>query len=102
MVGLVLGSFDLAVAQAIGLVEARCYFLLDGESHFECHRRHRSDEQLADGRIDLDSENALARGIAVLPAAPVAHIVGDGLTAAPGAVVDVHSAATESTNRAAL
>ena len=53
VVGLVLRSLDLPVAQAIGLVEAGCDLLLDGERHLERHRRDGLDQQRADGRIDL-------------------------------------------------
>jgi len=48
---------------------------------------------LADGRIDLGSEDALARATAEVPAAAVADVLGDEHATAAGAVVDVHSRA---------
>ena len=78
---------------AIGLVEARLDFVLHGERQLERHRRHGVDEQLADGGIDLGAEDALAQRLSVAPAAAGAHVVGDELAAAPGAVADLHPAA---------
>jgi hypothetical protein len=49
----VLGPLDLAVTQAIGLVEPGLDLLLDSKREFEGHRRDGLDQQRADGGIDL-------------------------------------------------
>lgn len=89
VVGLVLRPLDLPVTQAIGLVEARLNLLLDGDRYLERHRRHRLDQQLPDGSVDLRSDDALAHGVAEEPTAAHAHIVGDELPSTSLVVVDV-------------
>jgi hypothetical protein len=102
LVGLVLCAFDLAVTQAIGLVKSGLDFLLDGEREVEGHRRDRFDDQLADGGIDLGADDALAQRVAEELATARAYVVGDELTTAPHAVVDVHPTAAEAANGASL
>jgi len=88
--------------QAIGLVEAGLDLLLHGQRELERQRRHGLDQQLADRGIDLGAEDALAQGLGVAPAPARAHVVRDELPAAPGAVADLHAAATQPADDAAL
>ena len=88
--------------QAIGLVQAALDLVLHGQGELERHRRDGVDQQLPDGGIDLGAEDALAQGLRVAPATAGAHVVGNELAAAPGAVADLHAAAAEPADDAAL
>ncbi len=102
LVGLVLRTLDLAVSQAIGLIEAGSDLLLHGERQLQGHRRHRFDEQLANGDIDLGAHDALTRGLAEAPAAAKAHVVGNELAAPAVTIVNVHTVAAQSAHGTAL
>src|SRR5262249_9380319 len=102
VVGLVLRPLDLATPYAIGLVQARLDLTLHGQRQLERLRRHGVDQQLADGGIDLRAEDALTQGLGVAPAAARADVIRHELTAAPGAVADLHPAAAQPADDAAL
>ena len=63
LLGLVQCPLDLAMSQAIGLLQSCRDLLLHGERQIQGHRRHRLDQQLADGGIDLCAEDALAHRV---------------------------------------
>ena len=88
--------------QAIGLVEAGLDLLLHSQRELERHRRHGLDQQLADRGIDLGAEDTLAQGLRVAPPTARAHVVRHELPATPGAVADLHAAATQPADDAAL
>src|SRR5205809_7897557 len=88
--------------QAIGLVEAGLDLLLHSQRELERHRRHGLDQQLADRGIDLGAEDTLAQGLRVAPATARAYVVRYELPASPGALADLHAAATEPADDAAL
>jgi transposase len=60
------GALNLFGAQAIGLVDATCELVLDGQRHLERDRSHRRDEQVADRFIDARARDILADGRAAL------------------------------------
>ena len=101
-VDLVRGPFDLAVPEAIGLVEAGGDLLLHGERQLEGHRGDGLDDERGDGGVDLGAQDALARRIAEEPAAADTHVVGDERAAAPRGVVHVHAAAAQAADDPAL
>ena len=92
-VHLVLRPFDLAVAQAVGLIEAGGYLLLNGTRHLEGHGGDGLHQQRADGGIDRAAQYALARRITEESPSPKANVVGDELATTAVVVVHVHAAA---------
>jgi hypothetical protein len=102
LVGLVLRTLDLAVPQAISLVDPSRDLFLHGKRELQGHRRDRLDEQLAHGGIDVGADDALAHRVAQALAAAEAQIVGSELAAAAVAVVHVHSAAAQPAQHTAL
>jgi hypothetical protein len=82
VVSFVLGAFNLSVAQPVGFVGAALDLTLHGERELECHRSNGLDQQLADGFVDLDADDALAERISEEKSTPNTHVVGDELASA--------------------
>jgi hypothetical protein len=76
-IGFVLRPFNLSMAEAVGLIQARSDFLLNGKRQIQRHWRDGIDRQLTDSLVDAGSYNALTEGISEKAAPADADIVGD-------------------------
>ena len=95
-VGLVLGAFDLPVAEAIRLVDASLDLVVNGEREIDGLGLHRVDKEASDGAVDRLAEDALAHRLRVGAASAHAYVGGHQLgSGATRVVVGLHAPAAE-------
>ena len=99
--GFVAGPVHLLVSQVVGLLGPGDKLVVHGQGHFEGERRHRLDEQVPDGTVDVLAEQTLARRLGFLDASLLAEVLGHDL-AVLDVVADGHALAAAPADHEAL